>query len=214
MPREWALPYVSAQEDIPPQGAAAAKKAAAKKRVTTAQLADQVSALATVLPELMEQMKQLSARQDRVEREPPPARESAALPPQQQPFAVAGDASGSPALGSLARSLPPPGRTAAAPKQAPPSAAPLEELAVASPHDQAFFLSMLQNAHRKMFPDLPMPASVEEVRDQGRLSLVSYLERFGGYAHCGPGAAAPGLRGMPLPRATREEHKSIWHWPG
>ena len=43
--------------------------------------------------------------------------------------------------------------------------------------------SMLQNAHRKMFPAIPGPQSVEDLREHGRLSLVSYLERFGGYAH-------------------------------
>ncbi|CAE7365687.1 mok12, partial [Symbiodinium necroappetens] len=45
-----------------------------------------------------------------------------------------------------------------------------------------FFLQVCQEAHRRLHPALPVPTSMEDMRAQGRLSLVSYLERQGRYA--------------------------------
>ena len=49
--------------------------------------------------------------------------------------------------------------------------------------NSSFFLQVAQGAHRRLFPALPCPSSVEEMQSQGRLSVVTYLERQGGYAH-------------------------------
>ena len=44
-----------------------------------------------------------------------------------------------------------------------------------------FFLQVVQSAHRRLYPALPLPSSVEEAQASGRVSIVSYLERTGGY---------------------------------
>ena len=44
-----------------------------------------------------------------------------------------------------------------------------------------FFLQVVQSAHRRLYPALPLPSSVEEAQTSGRVSMVSYLERTGGY---------------------------------
>ena len=54
-----------------------------------------------------------------------------------------------------------------------------QELAAGS---STFFLQVCQGAHRRLHPALPVPASLDDMKAQGRLSLVSYLERQGGYA--------------------------------
>ncbi|CAE6922416.1 unnamed protein product [Symbiodinium sp. CCMP2592] len=45
-----------------------------------------------------------------------------------------------------------------------------------------FYLQVCQNAFRKLYPASPVPASLAEFQTDGRLSFVTYLERFGGYA--------------------------------
>ena len=45
-----------------------------------------------------------------------------------------------------------------------------------------FFQLLLQQLHRRMFPSRPMPRSEEGFRDTG-VSLLQYLEKFGGYRH-------------------------------
>ena len=208
------LPYHSAQEEPGPATAPAAKKAAAKKRVTTAQLADQVTALASVLPELMEQMKQLSARQDRVEKEPLPPAASPALPVHQRVSRSSRPSSG-PASPRESFSSTAPGAAGGGPGNSPCKSSDSAggglsllvshlvaqgdtlDLGASSSssisargstkreklqQDLAQRSSTFFLLNRKMFPAIPVPNSVEEVRSQGRLSMVSYLERFGGYA--------------------------------
>ena len=46
-----------------------------------------------------------------------------------------------------------------------------------------FMLAMLQNAHRRMRPASPLPATVAQVAESD-FSMVSYLERYGGYGNC------------------------------
>ena len=43
-----------------------------------------------------------------------------------------------------------------------------------------FFLQVLQNAYKRMYPASPIPASVEEMAATG-FAMSQYLERFGGY---------------------------------
>ena len=46
-----------------------------------------------------------------------------------------------------------------------------------------FFQLLLQQLHRRMFPSRPMPQTEEGFKNSG-VSLLQYLERFGGYRHC------------------------------
>eukprot|EP00434_Breviolum_minutum_P029037 symbB.v1.2.025685.t1/scaffold2428.1/size79313/2 len=46
-----------------------------------------------------------------------------------------------------------------------------------------FMLAMLQNAHRRMRPASPLPSTVAQVAESD-FSMVSYLERYGGYGNC------------------------------
>lgn len=45
-----------------------------------------------------------------------------------------------------------------------------------------FFQLLLQQLHRRMFPSRPMPQTEEGFKNSG-VSLLQYLERFGGYRH-------------------------------
>ena len=45
-----------------------------------------------------------------------------------------------------------------------------------------FYLQVCQNAFRRLYPAAPVPASLADFRADGRLSFVTYLERFGGYS--------------------------------
>ena len=79
--------YSAQEEEVPP---APAKKASPKpKRVTVGQLSEQVSSLATLLPGLIDQMKSVIERQDRLEAgavpQPHPS-PPAPKPPHQQSF--------------------------------------------------------------------------------------------------------------------------------
>ncbi|CAE7527751.1 unnamed protein product [Symbiodinium sp. CCMP2592] len=87
--------FYSAQEEPPAEepaveGKAKAKKAQAKRKVTTADLAQQMSLLTTMLPQLAEQLTAVKERQEQLEKhvqpgasEPAP---SPAKPAHQQPF--------------------------------------------------------------------------------------------------------------------------------
>ena len=43
-----------------------------------------------------------------------------------------------------------------------------------------YYLQVMQQLHKKLFPSLPLPKSVDEL---GHLSVLTYLERTGGYKH-------------------------------
>eukprot|EP00435_Cladocopium_sp_Y103_P013993 s1974_g3.t1 len=45
-----------------------------------------------------------------------------------------------------------------------------------------FFLTVLQNMHRRLRPAMPLPATLEQMA-QTDISMVQYLERFGGYGN-------------------------------
>ena len=45
----------------------------------------------------------------------------------------------------------------------------------------SFFLQVCQNAFRRLHPAAQVPASVPDLASDGRLSFVTYMERFGGY---------------------------------
>ena len=87
--------FYSAQEDpLPegpePAGKAKAKKAAAKRKVTTADLAQQMSLLTNMLPQLAEQLTAARERQENLEKQvnasPPEPAVNVAKPAHQQPF--------------------------------------------------------------------------------------------------------------------------------
>ena len=123
--REWVdgatsekLAFYTAAEEPPEEATAPAAQAPKrqpmpKKRVTVNQLSEQVSALAGVLPGLVEQMRNLVDRQNMLEKAPPAtAQTQAPVPVHQQPFPQAGlQAPGS--LGILAKSLQVPQRSQA-----------------------------------------------------------------------------------------------------
>ena len=46
-----------------------------------------------------------------------------------------------------------------------------------------FMLAMLQNAHRRMRPASPLPTTIAHISESD-FSMVSYLERYGGYGNC------------------------------
>ncbi|CAE7242937.1 unnamed protein product [Symbiodinium sp. CCMP2592] len=122
-----ALAYVTAQEEEEGVPEVMPKRAAKPKRVTTAQLADQVQQLASVLPGLVDQVRVLTERQAALA--PSPA--LPAGPAHQQDFPkIASVAAPPPALASLAAGLPAPTLLAATPKAparpaAPPPAVPV-----------------------------------------------------------------------------------------
>ena len=56
---------------------------------------------------------------------------------------------------------------------------PQSELASGS---SAFFLTVAQQMHRRMFPSRPVPKTESDIKGSG-ISLLAYLERFGGFKH-------------------------------
>ena len=236
------LAFYTAPED--PEGLGpvlpkpAAKKAQpSKKRVTMAQLSEQVASLAGLLPGLIDEVKGVVERQNRLE-QASAAQASPAAPLHQQPFPQPGVGAHAKGLGALAKQLqvpakmPLPNSSPPPPKvTVPPAAEPCgsgdsslakavsqqgEALSLLVSHlvaqgesldfgtssasvsgkgtarrerlqnelasgSSTFFLQVAQGAHRRLFPALPCPTSLEDIRGQGRLSLVTYLERQGGY---------------------------------
>ena len=45
-----------------------------------------------------------------------------------------------------------------------------------------FYLQVCQDAFRRLYPASAVPATLAELKADGRLSFVTYLERFGGYS--------------------------------
>ncbi|OLP93478.1 hypothetical protein AK812_SmicGene24595 [Symbiodinium microadriaticum] len=234
------LAYVTAQEEPEADLGAQAKRAARPKRVTTAQLAEQVNQLASLLPGLVDQVRVLSERQAQQQQASPGQGPG---PSHQQDFPLVPQASASPAapFAALASGLPAPARLGAMPKPGPaptaqqtaaaaqPSASqassdPLAtaiaqqgqalsllvshlaaqgdalDLASTTPglaskgsakrerlqqelmqRSSNFFLQVCQNAFKKLHPASPLPATLAEMKDDGRMSFVTYMERFGGY---------------------------------
>ena len=237
-------------DEIPPKGPPAKRgaTAAAKKRVTVNQLAEQVTALAGLLPGLVDQVKSVVDRQNALELASLPGLSPAAAPaaevaalfpqpcaaaaaPHHQHFPPAGHIGQPKALGALAKVLPTPAKVPGAlPLQAPPPQvqAPVEQAACSSlpasslakaltqqgealsmlvghrnqgehldlsssstaltgkgtakrerlqqelaSGSSSFFVQVAQGAHRRLFPALPCPSSVEEMQSQGRLSMVT-----------------------------------------
>ncbi|CAE7829752.1 unnamed protein product [Symbiodinium sp. CCMP2592] len=236
------LAYVTAQEGSEGHEDAQPKRAARAKRVTTAQLAEQVNQLASVLPGLVEQVRLVSERQAAQASAPQPP----AAPPHQQNFPQLGPTPApQPApLAGLAAALPPPARLGLAPKTAPAPAAPApaaapKSSALPASSDQlataiaqqgqalsllvshlasqgealdlnaataglstkgsakreklqqelmtrtgSFYLQVCQNAYRRLYPAATVPATLAEMKADGKLSFVTYMERFGGYGQC------------------------------
>ncbi|CAE7214730.1 hypothetical protein AK812_SmicGene44184 [Symbiodinium microadriaticum] len=210
-------------------------QAAPKKRITVHQLSEQVSALANLLPGLVDQVKGVVDPQNALEKAaqpavlpPPPAAKSgvtaccgchsSACPPALPPPAKVPVATPAAALApqpvlaepgadpsacgssSLARALTEQGHalsllvghlvaqgeqldlssssTALSGKGTAKREKLQQELASGN---STFFLQVAQGAHRRLYPALPCPGTVEEIQNQGRLSMVTYLERQGGY---------------------------------
>ena len=61
-----------------------------------------------------------------------------------------------------------------------------------------FFLTVLQNMHRRLKPAMPLPSNLDQLA-QTDLSMVQYLERFGGYGN---------VRDMGI-----VHWPSVWTWP-
>ncbi|CAE7369448.1 unnamed protein product, partial [Symbiodinium sp. CCMP2456] len=199
------------------------------------QLSEQVSTLAGLLPGLIDEVKNVVERQDKLEK----GAAAPSVPPalHQQPFPAAGTPGASAPLGALAKQLPSPAKVPSQVLGSPPLKVPKavsanvdqsdpslaravtqqgEALSLLVAHlvaqgesldfgafsgsvsgkgaarreklqaelssgSSSFFLQVLQGAHRRLYPALPCPTSLEAMRLQGRLSLVTYLERQGGY---------------------------------
>ena len=244
-------------EVLPKTAPAKRAQPSPKKRVTVLQLSEQVSALANLLPGLVDQVRGVVERQNAMEKAaqpagpslrpaapeaspapvPSPPAAAIPLPAHQMHFPPAGTGPQAKTLGVLAKALPPPAKvsvpaaaTALAPQPAlpgpaaDPSACGSSSLARAlteqgqtlsllvghlvaqgehldlsssssalstakreklqqelASGSSTFFLQVAQGAHRRLYPALPCPGTVEEIQNQGRLSLVTYLERQGGY---------------------------------
>ncbi|OLP96296.1 Protein-S-isoprenylcysteine O-methyltransferase [Symbiodinium microadriaticum] len=204
------LAFYSAQEEhaVPP--VASPKRPAAKKKVTMTQLSEQVAAIAAVIPSLAGQIRLVAEKQATSSAAPvaaapqPPAGLQQAFPTiAAAPVAVPdGEAASRPRPdgSSLAKAVTQQGEalsqlvahliaqsetldlTGNSTSLSAKGTAKREKLQqdLASGNTN-FFLQVVQSAHRRLYPALPLPSSVEEAQASGRVSIVSYLERTGGY---------------------------------